>query len=165
RLGFTGHTPPGAESAANCTSKTLTVDRAADFVRPYVLPWFHGRPVMLPKTQTITFSTTADSSGGALSLLQHGGREATWLNARPHAFTALAVVSSFGARAMILMPRAAGNKGLDWHSCTNKLSTESTKPYFVANYGPKFYHGTSTRSFSRFRRSATRTITTFSWAL
>lgn len=75
---------PGAESAAACANQTLTVDKAPDFVRPYVLPRFHGHAVMLTKTQTITFSITANSSGGAFSLVQHNGKVTTWLNARPH---------------------------------------------------------------------------------
>ncbi|KAM3427247.1 hypothetical protein MY4824_009565 [Beauveria thailandica] len=78
----------GTECKSSCKSssgnKTLTVDRAPDFVRPYVLPRFHGKAVMLTKTQTITFSITANSSGGAFSLVQHNGKVTTWLNARPH---------------------------------------------------------------------------------
>ncbi|KAJ6788232.1 hypothetical protein PWT90_04376 [Aphanocladium album] len=74
----------GTECKSNCTGKTLTVDKAPDFVRPYVLPRFHGHAVMLTKTQTITFSITANSSGGAFTLVQHNGKVTHWLNARPH---------------------------------------------------------------------------------
>ncbi|EGX89040.1 RmlC-like jelly roll fold domain containing protein [Cordyceps militaris CM01] len=77
---------PGTESAGGACAgnKTLTVETAPDFVRPYVLPRFHGKAIMLTKTQTITFSITANSSGGAFSLVQHNGKVTTWLNARPH---------------------------------------------------------------------------------
>lgn len=74
---------PGVESKSNC-SKTIVVERAPDFVRPYVLPRFYGHAIMLTKTQTITFSITANSSGGAFSLVQHNGKVTNWLNARPH---------------------------------------------------------------------------------
>ncbi|TQV92547.1 hypothetical protein V2A60_007225 [Cordyceps javanica] len=75
----------GTEGATNCTEgKSLTVEVAPDFVRPYVLPRFHGKAIMLTKTQTITFSITANSSGGAFSLVQHNGKVTGWLNARPH---------------------------------------------------------------------------------
>ncbi|OAA63800.1 RmlC-like jelly roll fold domain containing protein [Cordyceps fumosorosea ARSEF 2679] len=77
----------GAKSGSGaCASgnKTLTVETAPDFVRPYVLPRFHGKAIMLTKTQTITFSITANSSGGAFTLVQHNGKVTNWLNARPH---------------------------------------------------------------------------------
>lgn len=82
-LALLGALASGAECSANCT-KSLTVDRAPDFVRPYLLPRFHGHAIQLTKTQTITFSITANSSGGAFSLVQHNGKVTNWLNARPH---------------------------------------------------------------------------------
>lgn len=73
-----------AEPLSLNNGRSLTVEKAPDFVRPYVLPRFYGHAIRLTKTQTITFSITANSSGGAFSLVQHNGKVTGWLNARPH---------------------------------------------------------------------------------
>lgn len=83
-LGLLAALAPVATTGKPDCAGTLTVDRAPDFMRPYVLPRFHGHAIRLTKTQTITFSITANSSGGAFSLVQHNGKVTGWLNARPH---------------------------------------------------------------------------------
>lgn len=73
--------PPSKECAA---PKDIIVDRAPDHLRAYMLPRFRGRHIRLTKTQTVTYSITANSSDGAFTLVQHNGKVSHWLNARPH---------------------------------------------------------------------------------
>ncbi|GAO18937.1 uncharacterized protein UV8b_03366 [Ustilaginoidea virens] len=74
-----------AALAIDSYQQDILVDRAPDYVRPYVLPRYHGRAVLITPSQVARYSVTADSSGGAFSLLQHNGRESGWTSARPHA--------------------------------------------------------------------------------
>ncbi|KAJ6443754.1 cytochrome P450 oxidoreductase [Purpureocillium lavendulum] len=71
--------------ATNCSAtESLVVNVAPDFVRPYVLPKYRGRAIKLTPSQIIRFSITANSSGGAFSLVQHNGKDSGWTSARPH---------------------------------------------------------------------------------
>ncbi|KAJ0385014.1 hypothetical protein COL922a_007223 [Colletotrichum nupharicola] len=63
---------------------TLLVDVAPDYPRPYVLPRFKGRAVKLTGSDIIRFAITANSSGGAFSMVQHNGKTSGWTAARPH---------------------------------------------------------------------------------
>jgi quercetin dioxygenase-like cupin family protein len=63
---------------------SLKVQEAPDHVRPYVLTKFRGRAAHLTASQIIRFSITANSSGGAFSLVQHTGHVSGWVSARPH---------------------------------------------------------------------------------
>ncbi|KAA8642598.1 hypothetical protein EYZ11_011910 [Aspergillus tanneri] len=66
-------------------SSSIIVNKAPDFVRPYVLPKYRGHAIRLTKSgQIIRFSITANSSDGAFSLIQHNGKPSGWLSARPH---------------------------------------------------------------------------------
>ncbi|KAK2592335.1 hypothetical protein QQS21_009954 [Conoideocrella luteorostrata] len=65
-------------------SHEIVVNQAPDHVRPYVLPRYHGRGIYLTASQVIRYSITANSSGGAFTLVQHNGRESGWNSARPH---------------------------------------------------------------------------------
>ncbi|KAI9172572.1 quercetin 2,3-dioxygenase [Paramyrothecium foliicola] len=66
------------------SNSSLLVKEAPDHVRPYVLPKFAGHAVHLTASQIIRFSITANSSGGAFSLIQHTGKVSGWTSARPH---------------------------------------------------------------------------------
>ncbi|KAA8651103.1 hypothetical protein EYZ11_005310 [Aspergillus tanneri] len=67
------------------SNRSIVVDEAPEFVRPYVLPKYKGHGIRLTKSgQTIRFSITANSSDGAFSLVQHNGKPSGWLSARPH---------------------------------------------------------------------------------
>ncbi|KAF6807197.1 quercetin -dioxygenase [Colletotrichum musicola] len=66
------------------TTNTLFVDVAPDHPRPYVLPRFKGRAIMLTKSDIVRFAITANSSGGAFSMVQHNGKTSGWTVARPH---------------------------------------------------------------------------------
>ncbi|KAH8776614.1 RmlC-like cupin [Diaporthe sp. PMI_573] len=65
-------------------SGSLLVDVAPDHVRPYVLPRFKGRAIKLTPSDIIRFAITANSSGGAFSMVQHNGKTSGWTVARPH---------------------------------------------------------------------------------
>ncbi|KAA8641330.1 uncharacterized protein ATNIH1004_001998 [Aspergillus tanneri] len=57
------------------SNRSIVVDEAPRFVRPYVLPKYKGHGIGLTKSgQTIRFSITASSSDGAFSLVQHNGK-------------------------------------------------------------------------------------------
>lgn len=62
----------------------ITVLEAPDFVRPYVLPKYRGKAIKLTPSQIIRYSITANSSGGAFSLIQHNGKDSGYPSARPH---------------------------------------------------------------------------------
>ncbi|POR31421.1 Quercetin 2,3-dioxygenase [Tolypocladium paradoxum] len=66
------------------SNEGIVVDVAPDFLRPYVLPKYRGRAIKLTSSQIIRFSITANSSGGAFSLVQHNGKDSGWASARPH---------------------------------------------------------------------------------
>ena len=71
-------------SLGNGNNKSLIVDEAPNYVRPYVLPRFKGRAVPLTPSQPIRFSITVNSTGGAFSMVQHSGKISGWTPARPH---------------------------------------------------------------------------------
>lgn len=78
---------PGAialEHLAQRRSGSILVDAAPDDVRPYVLPRFKGRAIKLTPSDIIRFAITANSSGGAFSMVQHNGKTSGWTVARPH---------------------------------------------------------------------------------
>ncbi|OGM45340.1 quercetin 2 [Aspergillus bombycis] len=75
---------PFAATDSVPSNKSIIVDTAPNFVRPYVLPKYKGDAIKLTSSQTIRFSITANSSDGAFSLLQHNGKASGWLSARPH---------------------------------------------------------------------------------
>ncbi|KAE8382447.1 RmlC-like cupin domain-containing protein [Aspergillus bertholletiae] len=72
------------ETVSLAPTSSIVVDTAPNDVRPYVLPKYKGDAIKLTSSQTIRFSITANSSGGAFSLLQHNGKVSGWLSARPH---------------------------------------------------------------------------------
>ncbi|UNI19361.1 hypothetical protein JDV02_005547 [Purpureocillium takamizusanense] len=82
----TAWTLASAAAAVTCPGQntSLVVDVAPEFPRPYVLPKYRGRAIKLTPSQIIRFSITANSSGGAFSLLQHNGKDSGWTSARPH---------------------------------------------------------------------------------
>lgn len=73
-----------AASVAPRESSSLLVDVAPDHPRPYVLPRFKGRAIKLTPSDIIRFAITANSSGGAFSMVQHNGKTSGWTVARPH---------------------------------------------------------------------------------
>lgn len=67
-----------------CNNQSIVVSEAPDFVRPYVLPKYKGRAVLLSPTEVVRFAITANSSDGAFSMIQHNGKLTGYASARFH---------------------------------------------------------------------------------
>lgn len=55
-------------------NQSIVVQEAPQFVRPYIMPKYKGRAILLSKTEVVRFAITANSSGGAFSMIQHNGK-------------------------------------------------------------------------------------------
>ncbi|KAH0594517.1 hypothetical protein MHUMG1_07868 [Metarhizium humberi] len=75
-----------AESSCSSTGKdqSIIVHEAPQTIRPYVMPKYKGRAVLLSKTEVVRFAITANSSDGAFSMIQHNGKLTGYASARFH---------------------------------------------------------------------------------
>ncbi|KAH0592028.1 hypothetical protein MHUMG1_10239 [Metarhizium humberi] len=78
-----GACAPGSGGAA-ASPQNMVVSQAPDFVRPYVLPKYRGRSIMLSQAEVLRFAITTNSSGGAFSMIQHNGQFNNNVSARYH---------------------------------------------------------------------------------
>lgn len=62
----------------------IIVSDVPDHVRPYILPKYRGRAIRLTPSQIVRYSITANSSGGAFSMIQHNGKDSGYPSARSH---------------------------------------------------------------------------------
>ncbi|KAG8424540.1 hypothetical protein J3458_001320 [Metarhizium acridum] len=77
-----------AATESSCLSasrnQSIIVHEAPQTVRPYVMPKYKGRAVLLSKTEVVRFAITANSSDGAFSMIQHNGKLSGYAAARFH---------------------------------------------------------------------------------